>query len=109
MQSAGVNQNGTSRPANHGSTPETNHIFRCGHPRSEDNLVRCGNGRVRCRTCKNDVARPSNRKAYHALSREDRWLNYRFKMLPSQLENARRRVAHLEAEAARLGIMTEAR
>ena len=36
--------------------------------------------------------------------REMAWLAYRFRVLPDQLDRARRRVAHLEREAARLGI-----
>jgi hypothetical protein len=31
-------------------------------------------------------------------------INYRLRMLPKQLDSARRRVVHLEREAARLGL-----
>lgn len=39
--------------------------------------------------------------------RDARWLAYRAKYLPLQLDRARRRVIHLQREAARLGIPVE--
>lgn len=36
--------------------------------------------------------------------KEARYLKYRLRVLPDQLEAARRRVIHLEREAARLGL-----
>lgn len=35
---------------------------------------------------------------------DERWIAYRVKLLPEQLERARKRVLHLEREAERLGM-----
>ena len=34
-----------------------------------------------------------------------RWISYRIRILPEQLERARRRVEHLEREAERYGML----
>jgi len=36
--------------------------------------------------------------------RQIRWLAYRLRVVPDQLERARKRVQHLEREAKRLGL-----
>lgn len=38
----------------------------------------------------------------------DEWIEYRARILPEQLERARRRVRQLEQEAARLGLLVPA-
>lgn len=65
--------------------------FPCGHEEEPGNFAIAGSGVV-CRKCKNASA-----------PRHDP-LVYRVRILPQQLERARKRVAHLEAEAVRLGL-----
>ena len=65
--------------------------FPCGHEMTDANTAIAGSGVV-CRQCKNANAPKHDR------------LVYRVRILPEQLERARRRVQHLEAEAASLGL-----
>ena len=65
--------------------------FRCGHPRTDENLQPHINGFI-CRTCHRKHARNWKVK------------NYRKRALPLQLENTRRKLKNLEREAAELGL-----
>lgn len=72
--------------------------FMCGHPRTEANSM--GSRRPKCRQCSYAKARAERastpREVLHA--------EYRVRILPTQLDRARHRLSHLEAEAQRLGM-----
>jgi hypothetical protein len=68
-------------------------FWRCGHPRTPENTT--GQAKGQCRQC--------HRANYWNRTPEERRDDYRIRMLPIQLERARRRVRQLEAEAERYG------
>lgn len=73
--------------------------FACGHAKTRDNLTAAG----KCRFCRNAYYRDYNKRRYAKETPEERHARYRMEHLPGQLERARKRVLHLEREAARLG------
>lgn len=72
--------------------------YRCGHPATPENTV--GRIKHRCRTCTRDA-----RQVLAAMTpKEEKRLDYRVRILPEQLDRARRRLKQLEAEAMDLGM-----
>ncbi len=69
-----------------------NPAWRCGHPRTPENTRG-----TKCRQCDD-----AYQQAYRGSTAYQ--TNYRMRLLPPQLDRARRRVVHLEREAARLGL-----
>lgn len=76
--------------------------FRCGHPRTPDNVKIAGQ-RALCRECHRETTRKYRRRTRAAMTPEEKHLAYRVRYLPTQLEHARRRVEQLENEARRFG------
>ncbi len=72
--------------------------FSCGHPRTPDNMI--GVARQICRTCRSIRAK----REWSETPDDQKHLEYRVRILPTQLDRARRRLAGLEAEAKRLGM-----
>lgn len=71
----------------------------CGHPRTPENTQSVGESGQRCRECRRAIARRSAGKRAGEVD-----MYYQVRALPGQLERARRRLAHLEATARRLGL-----
>lgn len=74
--------------------------FYCGHERSPENSRAVGKYTT-CRTC----ARQRDRNRRRAVPDAERYLAYRIRIVPQQLDAARRKVAALENEARRLGMV----
>lgn len=77
--------------------------FRCGHPRTEDN-IRISSGYDKCRQCSNEKHKEWERRKRESMTLAERQLFNRKRYLPKQLEDARRKVRDLEAEALRMGL-----
>lgn len=78
--------------------------FNCGHPRTAEN-TRIAGGRSLCRTCQSKYQREYKRKLRDSQTPADRFLQHRLEYLPRQLESARHKVAMLENEARRYGMV----
>ena len=76
------------------------HTFRCGHPMSAENAVIRSDGYKYCRICRCE----NRRRAYHANGRKAHLLKCRVSRFPKMLNNARARLAELEAQAVALGL-----
>lgn len=81
-----------------GPQADAERTFRCGHLVTEENTL--GKIKHRCRKCDNAARREANA----AIPRAEKRLEYRVRILPAQLDRARHRLSHLEAEAQRLGM-----
>lgn len=78
--------------------------FRCGHPKLPENIKIIAGGHARCRTCQNACNRAYKRRDYATMTPAEKWIAYRVRHLPKQIEAARRKVAALENEARRYGM-----
>ena len=76
----------------------------CGHERTGANTMSVGISGVRCRTCRNAIAKKSYHNRKHDISAEERSRINRIYYLPGQLLNTKRKLARLEAEAIELGM-----
>lgn len=77
--------------------------FGCGHARTKENTQWAGD-RALCRICHRKAEAASRQRRREKEKPVERYVRHRLAYLPTQLENARRKLAALENEARRYGM-----